>query len=97
MGSDTDARSDQARAARNSGFDAIQRAAETAGLPRYEAWCATLERRYSVMPPWYWDTAKRRIAYADHVRASLAWQRRQARINAGNQGFFHLLREHGRP
>lgn len=76
---------------------AVQRAAEAAGLPRYEAWCTALERRYTVMPPWYWDGAKRRAAYADHIRANLDWQEREARINAGNRDFFGRLRGSGQP
>jgi len=83
--------------ARTGRFEALQRAAEAAGLPRYEAWCAGLERRYSVMPTWYWNGAKRRAAYAGHVRASLDWQAREARINAGNQRFFDGLHGPGQP
>lgn len=88
---------EDADAVGNGRFETTQRAAETAGLPRYEAWCASLERRYTVMPTWYWDAARRRAAYADHIRASLAWQERQARINAGNRAFFDRLGGHGRP
>jgi len=73
-------------------FEALQCDAERAGLPRYEAWCAALERRYSVMPLWYWNAPKRRTAYADHVRAGIDWQLRQAGINAGNRRFFDQLR-----
>lgn len=83
--------------ARNAEFEATQRSAEMAGLPRYEAWSAALERRYTVMPLWYWDTGKRRAAYTGHIRASLEWQRSQARINTGNRQFFDKLRGPGDP
>jgi hypothetical protein len=80
---------------RPANFDAAQQNAEAAGLPRYDAWCVGLERRYTVMPLWYWDNAKRRAAYAAHIEASLEWQRKQARINAGNWDFLAKLRGTG--
>ena len=84
-------------AARTAEFEATQRSAERAGLPRYEAWSAALERRYTVMPLWYWDTAKRRAAYTGHIRASLEWQRSQARMNSANRRFFEKLCGPGEP
>ena len=69
----------------------IQQEAEIAGLPCYDAWCAALERRYAVMPPWYWDSRKRRAAYAAEVAATREWQRKQAQINGENRRFFGAL------
>lgn len=69
----------------------IQREAEIAGLPCYDAWCAALERRYTVMPPWYWDSRKRRAAYAAEVAATHEWQRKQAQINGENRRFLGTL------
>lgn len=80
-----------ARSSITARLEETQREAEAGGLPRYEAWCAALERRYTVMPLWYWDSEKRRDAYAAHVRATLEWQRKQARINDGNRRFLKSL------
>lgn len=90
-----DDRSAGTAACRTARFEALQRDAEAAGLLRYEAWCAALERRYTAMPPWYWDPVKRRAAYSDHVRASIEWQQSQARINTENRRFLERLRGEG--
>lgn len=29
----------------------------------FRKWCDEMERRYDVMPRWYWDEAKRRAAF----------------------------------
>jgi hypothetical protein len=79
-------------AGQNAHFESAQQDAEGAGLPRYDAWCVVLERRYTVMPLWYWDSAKRRATYRAHIRATLEWQRKQAQINAGNRDFLRKLR-----
>jgi len=30
---------------------------------QYMQWCDDMERRYDVMPRWYWDEAKRRAEF----------------------------------
>lgn len=32
----------------------------------YGEWCFGMERRYDVLPPWYFDTTKREAAYATY-------------------------------
>jgi hypothetical protein len=57
------------------------------GLPGFAAWRAALERRYTVMPPWYWNDRHCQENYISHVRAAIDWQRRERRINRGNAAF----------
>ena len=59
------------------------------GLPGFDAWRTGLERRYTVMPPWYWNDRHCRENYVAHIRAAIDWQRSQRRINRGNAEF-HL-------
>jgi hypothetical protein len=61
------------------------------GLPSFGAWRVGLERRYTVMPPWYWNDQLCRENYISHIRAAIDWQRREARINRGNAGFYRSL------
>ncbi len=65
--------------------------ADKCGLPSYGSWRAGLERRYSVMPPWYWDEFRCQENYIFHIRAAIDWQRRERRINQGNAGFYRAL------
>jgi len=39
----------------------------------YEEWCSAMERRYDVMPPWYWQAHKRKLAYRDWKLRQLQW------------------------
>lgn len=66
-------------------------AAAANGLPDYGVWRAALERQYTVMPVWYWDTLICRRHYAEYIQDRLAWQQQQARINQGNAAFHHRL------
>jgi hypothetical protein len=65
--------------------------ADRYGLPGYGAWRAGLERRYSAMPPWYWDELRCQENYISHIRTAIDWQRRERRINQGNAGFYRSL------
>jgi hypothetical protein len=77
---------------RKAAFDAAQRQAAQAGLPDYNAWRAGLERRYTVMPPWYWNESLCRQNYIAHIRAAIDWQQQHARLNRGNAAFQRILR-----
>jgi hypothetical protein len=66
-------------------------AARRHGLPSFGAWRAALERRYTVMPPWYWNDRHCRENYISHVRAAIDWQQRERRINRGNAAFLGSL------
>ena len=61
------------------------------GLPTFSAWRTGLERRYTVMPPWYWNERHCRENYITHIRTAIDWQRRESRINRGNSGFHRSL------
>jgi hypothetical protein len=61
------------------------------GLPGFDAWRAGLERRYTVMPLWYWDDRHCRENYISHIRAAIDWQRSERRINRGNVEFLGSL------
>jgi hypothetical protein len=78
-------------AARGSGlyiqFARAKEAAAANGLPDYGDWRAAQERRYTVMPLWYWDTMNCRRNYAAYIQDRLTWQQEQARINQGNAAF----------
>ena len=66
-------------------FRHAQRMAEERGLQSFSAWRTGLERRYTVMPPWYWRESVCRQNYVEHIRSAAEWQERQARINEGNR------------
>lgn len=73
---------------------ALERAEAVAGrngLPGFCAWRAGLERRYTVMPPWYWNDQDCRRRYISHVRTAIDWQKREHRINRGNADFLRSL------
>jgi hypothetical protein len=72
-------------------FERAQTIADRNGLPGFCAWRAGLERRYTVMPPWYWNQRDCRKRYIAHIRTAIDWQRREHRINQGNAEFQQLL------
>lgn len=65
--------------------------AQRYGLPGFDAWRTTLERRYTVMPVWYWNDRLCRENYIAHIRAAIDWQQSQRRINHGNAEFHRSL------
>ena len=82
--------SEQARPGLADGGHSMARAEAAAcrnGLPCFDAWRAGLERRFTVMPLWYWDQRQCRENYISHIRAAIDWQRAQRRINCGNAEF----------
>jgi len=76
---------------REAAFQRTRDLANKHGLPNYSAWRATLERRYTVMPTWYWDESRRRQNYTAHIQTTIEWQERQSRLNKGAHGFFGSL------
>lgn len=76
-------------------FDDAREMAVAHHLPDYPSWRSALERRYSVMPPWYWNESACRQNYAAHIQSVADWQENQARINAGLAAFHDDL-GHGR-
>lgn len=74
---------------RDAALASTENAARRNGLPGFDAWRSNLERRYTVMPLWYWDDRKCRQQYAHHVRRAIDWQRREQGINSANRRF-HL-------
>ncbi|MDH3703595.1 MAG: hypothetical protein OEU46_20035 [Alphaproteobacteria bacterium] len=72
-------------------FAEAKNAAVANGLPDYGDWRTALERQYTVMPLWYWDTVICRRNYAEYIQERLIWQQRQVRINQGNAAFHHRL------
>lgn len=68
-------------------FDDARKMAASHRLPDYSSWRNALERRYSVMPPWYWNESACRQNYAAHIRSIAEWQENQARINNGLAAF----------
>ena len=79
------------RARSNQTVAEAEGAAQTHGLPSFDAWRAGLERRYTVMPLWYWNDQHCRANYVSHIRAAIDWQRLEGRINCGNAGFYSSL------
>lgn len=73
-------------------FDGARQMAAAQHLPDYSAWRGGLERRYSVMPPWYWNESTCRQNYAAHIQSISDWQDNQTRINTGNAVFHQELR-----
>jgi len=73
------------------GFDSAESAAACNGLPGFCAWRSGLERRYTVMPPWYWNEQDCRRRYVAHIRTAIDWQKREQRINRGNADLFRSL------
>lgn len=76
-------------------FEAAQATASRNGLSSYAAWRASLERRYTVMPTWYWDESVCRQNYAAHVQDVMAWQAKQARINRTGMGLHETIKPGG--
>lgn len=74
-----------------SAFERAVAIADRNGLPGFCAWRTGLERRYTVMPPWYWNEQACRRRYAAHIRTTLDWQARERRINRGNAEIQRLL------
>lgn len=72
-------------------FAEAKEAAAANGLPDYGDWRTALERRYAVMPFWYWDTVVCHRNYTEYVQERLTWQRQQAQINHGNSTFHRRL------
>ncbi len=72
-------------------FDDAREMATVHHLPDYSSWRNALERRYSVMPPWYWNESACRQNYAAHIQSISDWQEDQTRINAGLAKFHHDL------
>jgi hypothetical protein len=72
-----------------------ENAAAENGLSGFCAWRMGLERRYTVMPPWYWNDQQCKRRYISHIRAAIDWQRREHRINRANAVFLSGLS--GRP
>ena len=76
-------------------FRGAEEAAAANGIAGFCAWRMGLERRYTVMPPWYWNEQECRRRYVAHVRAAIDWQEREHRINRQNTAFIMDLS--GRP
>lgn len=71
--------------------EAVETSASRNGLPGFCTWRAGLERRYTVMPGWYWNEQECRRHYAAHIRSAIDWQTRERRINRGNVDFHRSL------
>lgn len=69
-------------------------AASRNGLPGFSAWRSGLERRYTVMPRWYWNERDCRRHYISHVQAAIDWQDRERRISRGSAEFQQSLTHH---
>lgn len=65
--------------------------ADRHGLPGFGVWRAGLERRYTVMPAWYWNGQECRRRYIAHIDTVIDWQRRERKINRGYAGFLGFL------
>jgi hypothetical protein len=76
---------------RDGAFEDAQTIADRNGLPGFCAWRSGLERRYTVMPPWYWNEQDCRRRYIAHIRTTIDWQERENRINRGNAAFQRSL------
>lgn len=77
--------------------DRLKNAEATArrnGLPGFSAWRSGLERRYTVMPRWYWNEQECRLHYISHVQAAIDWQDRERRISRGASEFQRSLTRH---
>lgn len=74
--------------------EAVETNASRNGLPGFCAWRAGLERRYAVMPVWYWNELECRRHYVAHIRAAVEWQEREHRISRGNAEFYRSLTRH---
>ena len=72
---------------RKLNFDSARQLAATQQLPDYSTWRNALERRYSVMPLWYWNETACRQNYASHIQSIADWRAHQARINSGIVAF----------
>ena len=72
-------------------FDDARQMAPAKHLPDYAAWRSALERRYSVMPCWYWNESACRRNYASHIQSISDWQTNQERINTGIAAFHQDL------
>ena len=76
---------------RSFDFDTAREMAATQDFPGYAEWRSMLERRYSVMPLWYWNESTCRQNYVSHIQSLSRWQDGQARINAGITAFHQDL------
>jgi hypothetical protein len=72
-------------------IQSAERRAAKHGLPNYSAWRAQLERRYTTMPPWYWNDGMCRQNYVAAIDTAVEWQQRTARINAAAAENFRAL------
>lgn len=75
-------------------IEAAEASADRNGLPGFYAWRAGLERRYTVMPGWYWNDQACRRHYVAHIRAAIDWQKRERKIGHGNAEFIRSLTRH---
>lgn len=83
--------SDDGAERRESEFESARKLASLEGLPSYGAWRTALERRYTVMPSWYWNESKCRQNYSAHIRTTLDWQEEQSRLNRGMSKFLRSI------
>jgi len=81
-------------ALRATDVEAAEASASRNGLPGFSAWRAGLERRYTVMPAWYWDEPACRRHYIAHIQSAIDWQEREGRISRGNADFHRSLTRH---
>ena len=72
-------------------FEDAETIAGRHGLPAFGTWRTGLERRFTVMPPWYWDERDCRQHYVAHIQTTIDWQRRERRINRENADFHNSL------
>ena len=78
---------------REAAFERARSLASQHGLPSYSAWRAGLERRYTIMPTWYWNESKCRQNYNAHIQTTIEWQERQSRLNEAAHGLFESMFE----
>jgi hypothetical protein len=77
-----------------TGIEVAEASASRHGLPGFCAWRAGLERRYTVMPRWYWNEQECRRHYIFQIQAAIDWQERERRIGRGNAEFHRSLVRH---
>ena len=72
-------------------FSRAQARAAAHGIPDWSTWQSNLERRYDVLPTWFWDEQSRKVNYVAFVDTQLRWQKKQARVNEGGMGLGKLI------